>query len=268
MAGPQKAYKNMEFLTSAEARMIRILAEYLEPRVRFHKNNVENTIVMFGSARVIDRERAERELDAAREVQEKSPSPENQQRIRIAEKRLALAGYYEHARTLAKLLTAWSIERGNGKNHYYIASGGGPGIMEAANRGASEVPGGMSVGLNISLPMEQGHNPYITEALNFEFHYFFMRKFWFIYLAKAIVVFPGGFGTLDELFEVLTLIQTRKVSKKLPVVLFGKSYWQQLINFDALVENLMIHREDLNLLFFADTPEQAFEYLKSQLNDV
>lgn len=268
MAGPQKAYKNMEFLTSAEARIIRILAEYLEPRVRFHKNHVDNTIVMFGSARVIDRERAQRDLAAARQVQEKSPSPENQRRIQIAEKRLALSGYYEDARKLAKLLTQWSIEQGNGKNHYYIASGGGPGIMEAANRGASEVPGGMSVGLNISLPMEQGHNPYITEALNLEFHYFFMRKFWFIYLAKAVVAFPGGFGTLDELFEVLTLIQTRKVSKKLPVVLFGKSYWENLIHFDALVENMMIHQEDLNLLYFADTPEQAFAYLKAQLTCV
>ena len=268
MDAPPKAYKNLEFLTSAEARSIRILSEYIEPRVRFHKNKVKNTIVLFGSARTLDRQKAEAQLATAKEQQTNHPGAANDLAVRQAEKRLELSQYYEDARELARLLTQWSIERSNGKQSYYIASGGGPGIMEAANRGASEVPGGASVGLNISLPMEQGSNPYITDILNFEFHYFFMRKFWFMYLAKAVVAFPGGFGTLDELFETLTLIQTRKLNKKLPVVLYGKSYWKQLINFDFLVENMTINKADLDMIYFTDSPRDAFEYLTENLNGV
>ncbi|MCB0289521.1 MAG: TIGR00730 family Rossman fold protein [Calditrichaeota bacterium] len=267
MGQPEKAYKNLEFLNSAEARILRILSEYLEPRVRFQKQDVENTIVFFGSARLIDRDTAAAQVaDCQRQVAH-SPSAEYQHALREAEHRLKLSRYYEDARALAKLLTEWSHEKKNRKRGYLITSGGGPGIMEAANRGASEVPGGRSVGLNISIPMEQGSNPYITDELNFEFHYFFTRKFWFVYLAKALVVFPGGFGTLDELFEVLTLIQTRKVEKPLPVVLYGADYWRQLINFDFLVDNLMINPEDMNLLYFADTPEEAFQYLSRRLNN-
>ncbi len=268
MDSPPKAYKNLEFLNSAEARSLRILAEYIEPRVRFLKNEVKNTIVLFGSARTLDRQKAEAQYTAAKEQQMHRPDAANDLAVKQAKKRLELSQYYEDARELAKLLTQWSVERSNGKQSYYIASGGGPGIMEAANRGASEVPGGASVGLNISLPMEQGCNPYITDSLNFEFHYFFMRKFWFMYLAKAIVAFPGGFGTLDELFEVLTLIQTRKLNKKLPVVLYGKSYWKALINFDMLIENLTINKDDLDIIHFTDSPQEAFEYLKNNLNGV
>jgi hypothetical protein len=211
---PEKAYKNLDFLNSAEARMLRILSEYLEPRVRFHKNDVEDTIVFFGSARIWEHNKAEKAFKKSLAIYKKLPTTENLQLKTIAEKRLELSRYYEDARTLSRFLTEWSLNLGNGQRRFLVASGGGPGIMEAVNRGAFEVPGGRSVGLNISIPTEQDCNPYITEELNFEFHYFFTRKFWFIYLAKAIVIFPGGFGTLDEFFEGLTLLQTKKVNKK------------------------------------------------------
>ncbi|RMH79558.1 MAG: LOG family protein [Calditrichaeota bacterium] len=267
-AKPVKAYKNLEFLNSPEARLLRIMAEYLEPRVRFHKEGVEDTIVFFGSARVVDREQAQQELNRWKKLCEEDPSEENLHRKAIAEKRLELSRYYEDARTLSRMLTEWSLNLHNTQRRFLIASGGGPGIMEAANRGAAEVPGGRSVGLNISIPMEQNCNPYITEELNFEFHYFFMRKFWFVYLAKALVIFPGGFGTMDELWEVLTLVQTQKVRKRMPVVLYGEEYWKSVINFDVLVENLMINREDLNLIYFANSPEEAFEYLTRRLSEL
>jgi uncharacterized protein (TIGR00730 family) len=264
---PPKAYKNLDFLNSADARILRILAEYLEPRSRFRKNNVEDTIVFFGSARMIDRETAEEYLKVAEEKYQKHSSKENFRRKALAEKKLELSQYYEDAVTLARLITEWSMSIKNSRHRFLITSGGGPGIMEAANRGAAEVPGGRNVGLNISIPMEQNNNPYITEALNFEFHYFFTRKFWFVYLAKALVIFPGGFGTLDELFEVLTLLQTGKVQKRMPVVLYGETYWRQLINFDVLVDNLMVNEEDLNLMYFANTPQEAFEYLRQVLTE-
>ena len=264
---PEKAYKNLEFLTSREARIIRILAEYLEPRVRFHKQSVEDTIVFFGSSRVVDRETAEKELTQCRKKYEEAPTEEHRAALHKAEKRYEFSRYYEDARTLSRMLTEWSLNLHNTQRRFLITSGGGPGIMEAANRGASEVPGGRSVGLNISIPTEQDCNDYITDELNFEFHYFFTRKFWFIYLAKALIVFPGGFGTMDELWEVLTLLQTKKVEKKMPVVLYGEEYWKQFINFDLLVENLMIDPEDLNLIHFSNTPEEAFEYLKAKLTE-
>lgn len=262
---PPKAYKNLDFLNSAEARMLRILAEYLEPRARFHANKVEDTIVFFGSARMLDRETAEKELKTIALTVENDPSEENRQKKRVAEKRLELSQYYEDARKLSRLLTEWSMSIKNSKHRFLVTSGGGPGIMEAANRGAAEVEGGRTVGLNISIPMEQNNNPFITKELNFEFHYFFTRKFWFVYLAKALVVFPGGFGTFDELFEVLTLVQTGKVQKRMPVVLYGEDYWKGLINFDALVDNLMVDRQDLKLMHFSNTPEEAFEYLRNEL---
>lgn len=262
---PPKAYKNLDFLNSAEARVLRILAEYLEPRSRFHANKVEDTIVFFGSARMLDRESAEKQLKTIATAYEKAPSEENQRKKREAEKRLELSQYYEDARKLSRLLTEWSMSIKNSKHRFLVTSGGGPGIMEAANRGAAEVEGGRTVGLNISIPMEQNNNPFITEELNFEFHYFFTRKFWFVYLAKALVVFPGGFGTFDELFEVLTLLQTGKVQKRMPVVLYGENYWKGLINFDALVDNLMIDQQDLNLMHFSNTPEEAFEHLRKEL---
>lgn len=264
---PAKAYKNLEFLNSAEARILRILAEYLEPQSRFQRLKVKDTIVFFGSARMVDRETAEKNLARAIEIHRNDPGEENLHLKRVAEKQLELSQYYEDARTLAGLLTRWSLNLYNTQRRFLVTSGGGPGIMEAANRGAGEVPGGRSVGLNISIPMEQDCNPYITDELNFEFHYFFTRKFWFVYLAKAMVVFPGGFGTLDELFELLTLRQTRKVQKKISIVLYGEKYWKQLLNFDLMVENLMINPEDLKLIHFSNTPEEAFEYLKRELTE-
>src|SRR5581483_9836006 len=226
------AYENLEFLDSSDARPLRILAEYLEPVAHFRRQKIRDTVVFFGSAR----------------LREDSP----------------MGRYYDAARTLARLLTEWSDNLSNSSRRFVVCSGGGPGIMEAANRGAYEA-GGKTIGLNIGLPFEQFPNPYITPELSFEFHYFFMRKFWFAYLAKALVVFPGGFGTLDELMEVLTLTQTQKLAKKMGIVLYGSEYWHEIINFDALVKHGMISPEDLSLFQFADTPEQAFDILKKGL---
>ena len=263
---PPKAYKNMQFLNSRDARPLRILAEYIEPESRFRKARIRDTIVFFGSARTLDRERASAQLASAQKAAEGSGAASDLLALKQAQKQLEMAGYYEDARTLAKMLTEWSISLDDKRPPYYISSGGGPGIMEAANRGASEAQNGKSIGLNISLPMEQYPNEYITKALNFEFHYFFTRKFWFLNLARALVVFPGGFGTMDELFEALTLIQTRKLSRKLPIIIYGESFWRSLVNFDTLVENMVISPEDLDLFKFCDTPEAAFEILTSQLD--
>lgn len=226
------AYRNQGFLDTADARPLRILSEYLEPLAHFRDERIEDTIVFFGSAR----------------VHEDGP----------------MARYYDEARELARLLTQWSDGLENSGRRFVICSGGGPGIMEAANRGAYDA-GGKTVGLNIGLPFEQRPNPYITPALSFEFHYFFMRKFWFAYLAKALVVFPGGFGTLDELTEILTLVQTKKLRKKILILLYGESFWKEVINFDALVKHGMIAAEDLNLFQFADSPAAAFDFLKQGL---
>jgi uncharacterized protein (TIGR00730 family) len=252
---PTKAYRNIEFLTSPGARTLRILAEYLEPEERFQRERIENVVVFFGSARAPSRAEAERALVQARRRQ---ADPEELRRL---ETRLALAGYYEDARRLAHLLTAWALELGG--EPFVLCSGGGPGIMEAANRGAAEA-GGRSIGLNISLPHEQRPNPYITEALNLEFHYFFMRKLWFVQLACALVVFPGGFGTLDELAEVLTLIQTGR-SKGMPVLLYGRAFWEEVIDFGALERWGTIDPQDRALMSWADTPEEAFAYLQGRL---
>lgn len=228
------AYLNEQFMNSPDARALRILAEYLEPLAHFRREKVRDTIVFFGSARL------------------KEDGP--------------LARYYDGARTLAKLLTEWSEQFTNSTYRFVVCSGGGPGIMEAANRGAQDA-GGKTVGLNIGLPFEQLPNPYITPELSFEFHYFFMRKFWFAYLAKGLVVFPGGFGTMDELMEILTLVQTQKLAKKITVLLYGESYWKEIINFDALVKHGMIAAEDLNLFQYADDPATAFELLKKGLTE-
>jgi len=256
----------MEFIKSPDARAIRILAEYLEPQSRFKKYEVTDTIVFFGSSRISAPQDAKKNLDIQYKKYEESPTEENRILLLRAEKLMEMSRYYDEARTLSRLLTEWSMQLNNDHHRFLICSGGGPGIMEAANRGASDVPGGRSIGLNISIPSEQGSNPFITDELNFEFHYFFMRKFWFIYLAKALIVFPGGFGTMDELWEVLTLLQTKKVQKPMPVVMYGEDYWKNIINFDAMVENLVIEESDLNLIYFADTPEEAFEYLKDRLS--
>src|SRR5437667_809131 len=258
------AYLYPDFLESAEARPIRSLSEYLEPLRRFREQKIQDTVVFFGSARVASRERAELAL---RTLRARGVSDADEQYIKELNKiRRALewARYYEDARELARLLTAWSRSLQSENHRFVVTSGGGPGIMEAANRGAREA-GGKTIGLNIRLPFEQGANPYITDGLHFEFHYFFMRKFWFAYLAKALVVFPGGFGTCDELFEILTLVQTDKLSKQIHVILYGSNYWDQVLNLGPMAEWGAIADADTELLHHADTPQDAFEQLRAHL---
>lgn len=258
---PEKAYKNLAFLNSPDARHLRILAEFVEPQARFRRHKIRDTLVFFGSARMQAPEDAEAKLAAARAMP--GDSPEREARLAEAERAQRLATYYAEAEDLAARLTEWSRTVHNG-HRFIICSGGGPGIMEAANRGALR-GGGPTVALNISLPMEQAPNRYQTPELAFEFHYFFVRKFWFVYLAKAIVVFPGGFGTLDETFELLTLIQTQKTAKQMPIVLYGSSFWRQLINFDLLKEWGVISPQDLDLFRFCDTVDEAYDYLVAEL---
>jgi len=256
MSSPEKAYKNLEFLNSPQARTVRILCEYEEPRRRFREHNVEDTIVCFGSARTMPAEAAERLLVEARASGDASA-------ITLAKGKLRSSRFYEDARVLAREMTQWSVDRGG--REYLICTGGGPGIMEAANRGAADANGGRSVGLGISLPFEESLNPYITPGLDFEFHYFFTRKYWFMYLAKALIVFPGGFGTLDELMELLTLIQTRKVKKQMPIVLFGTEYWDDVLNVEKMVEWGTISPKDLDLMYRSDSVDDAVAYLTSKL---
>lgn len=265
---PIKAYHNQGFLNSSDGRIIRILCEYIEPQNRFNRFNVKDTIVFFGSARSLSKETATENLEKIEHQiqQTKAPSSELKEGYEKAKRDLIISRYYEDARALAEKLTHWSKNLDNGDRRFIIASGGGPGIMEAANRGASEARG-MSAGLNISLPFEQFPNPYISRELSFEFHYFFIRKFWFVYLAKALVVFPGGFGTIDEIFELLTLIQTKKVKKPMPTVIYGPEYWNEIVNFEGLVKWGMISPEDLDLFKFCDNVDQAFEYLTTELTN-
>jgi uncharacterized protein (TIGR00730 family) len=258
------AYLYPEFLESDEARPLRILSEYLEPLRRFKQQKIQDTVVFFGSARVDSRERAERALRMLRARGVDDADKQYETELNKSRKALEWARYYEEARELARTLTAWSLNI-QGENHrFVVTSGGGPGIMEAANRGAREA-GGKTIGLNIRLPFEQGANPYITEGLLFEFHYFFMRKFWFAYLAKALVIFPGGFGTCDELFEILTLVQTDKLSKKIEVILYGRDYWDQVLDFKPMAEWGAIAEKDLDLFHYCDTPSDAFERLRAHL---
>ena len=257
------AYENPEFLKTPDARPIRILAEYLDPLRRFRKENIQDTVVFFGSARVHSRQRAERAL---RVLQRKRGRKAADHALLLKRSRKAVewSRYYEEARELAYMLTEWSLSLEEPRRRFVVCSGGGPGIMEAANRGASEA-GGKTVGLNIRLPFEQGPNRYITPGLHFEFHYFFMRKFWFAYLAKALVIFPGGFGTLDEMFEILTLAQTKKLSKKLLVILYGNEYWNEVFDLKPLAEWGAIADADLDLLCRVESVEDAFEELKKHL---
>jgi uncharacterized protein (TIGR00730 family) len=227
---PPLAYKDADFLDSDDARSLRILAEYLQPLRTFRREHINDTIVFFGSAR----------------LREDGP----------------LGRYYVEARELARLVTEWSKGLPLGSQRFIVCSGGGGGIMEAANRGAADARG-KTIGLNIGLPHEQRPNPYITRGLSFEFHYFFMRKLWFAHLARALVVFPGGFGTLDELTEILTLAQTRKLDRKIAIVLYGSSYWNEILNFEALVRHEVIGREDLDLFHFADDPPTALGLLRA-----
>jgi uncharacterized protein (TIGR00730 family) len=258
------AYLDRDFLDSEEARPLRILAEYLEPLRRFRAQNIQDTVVFFGSARIHSREHAEAALAKLMHRLTGTVPPESDEGIIRGRKAVEWSRYYEDARELAGLLTAWSRELAAPHHRFVVTSGGGPGIMEAANRGAKEA-GGKTVGLNIKLPFEQGPNRYITQGLHFEFHYFFMRKFWFAYLAKALVIFPGGFGTLDEMFEILTLMQTEKLAKQIQVILYGSEYWDRILDLDPMADWGAIGAHDLKLLQRADTPEAAFELLKAHL---
>jgi uncharacterized protein (TIGR00730 family) len=264
MAQQPVAYLNPEFLDSNEGRPIRILSEYLEPLRRFKLQRIQDTVVFFGSARVDSRERAERALRTLRARGVSAADDHYESELRRSRRKVEWARYYEDARELARMLTAWSLSLQSENHRFVVTSGGGPGIMEAANRGAREA-GGKTIGLNIRLPFEQGANPYITDGLHFEFHYFFMRKFWFAYLAKALVIFPGGFGTCDELFEILTLAQTDKLSKQIGVVLYGSEYWKAALDLKPMVEWGAIAEEDLDLIHHADTPAEAFDWLRDHL---
>jgi uncharacterized protein (TIGR00730 family) len=273
------AYENANFLNGPDGRLLRIVAEYSEPLSRFRRERIQDTVVFFGSARFRGREEANHELELLENTGSARPAPSEEQpasppeiaagRATDLQRKRAVAAvemarYYEDARRLAHMLTSWSKTIPSRRHRFVVTSGGGPGIMEAANRGAYEA-GGKTVGMNIRLPFEQFPNPYVTPALNFEFHYFFMRKLWFAYLAKALVVFPGGFGTLDEMFEILTLAQTEKLAKKITVVIYGPEYWKKVFNLDVLVDTGAISPKDIELFRFADTPEQAFEILREGL---
>ena len=257
------AYHDEDFLESPDARPLRILAEYLEPLRRFRQESIQDTVVFFGSARVHSREHAEGALLKLKSSSGRRTAA-HQAALKRGRKAVEWSRYYEDARTLARTLTEWTLSLEEPRRRFVVCSGGGPGIMEAANRGAHEA-GGKTIGLNIRLPFEQGPNEYVTEDLHFEFHYFFMRKFWFAYLAKSLVIFPGGFGTLDEMFEILTLAQTRKLSKKLLVILYGSDYWNEVFDLRPLVEWGAISEQDLGLLCRVDSPTAAFEELKTFL---
>ena len=260
------AYQDPEFLESEEARPLRILAEYQEPLRRFKAQNIQDTVVFFGSARIHSRESAEQALERLERRFGSRPPEEPDEHLLRGRKAVQWSRYYEEARQLAHMLTEWTTTLDSVHHRFVVTSGGGPGIMEAANRGAHEA-GGKSIGLNIKLPFEQGANRFISDGLQFEFHYFFMRKFWFAYLAKALVIFPGGFGTLDEMFEILTLMQTEKLDKQIQIILYGTEYWDPILHLEPMAEWGAIGPGDLQLLQRADTPEHAFALLKKHLTE-
>jgi hypothetical protein len=259
-----KAYNNYEFMNSPQARPLRVLAEFLEPHARFRKNRVHNTVVFFGSARIIPEKVAEFEYKTleSRLNESENPSKKLRQDLKAAEKSLRMSRYYSEAALLSQRLTEWFRSE---NINFHVCSGGGPGIMEAANLGATKAKG-TSVGLNISLPAEQVPNPYQTRELACEFHYFFIRKFWFFYLSKALVIFPGGYGTMDELFELLTLIQTKKTQKKLPVVLYDSAFWDSVVDFGSLEKWGVIDSSDLDLFEICDTVDDALNFLKKEIS--
>lgn len=263
MKKPVKAYQDDNFLNSSDGRSIRMLTEYLQPKSKFKKFKVMDTIVFFGSARLKSKRDALKEFNKVKNSNPKKT--ENfAKKLREAQLHVDMSKYYEDAVELSKRLTEWSLNLETNANRFIVCTGGGPGIMEAANRGAKKA-GGYSVGLNISIPFEQYVNKYVTPDLSFEFHYFFMRKFWFAYLSKALIIFPGGFGTMDELFEILTLVQTEKIKKKLAVIIYDRKYWEKIFNFDALVDMGMISRSDLNLLTMCDTLDEAYDKIIKHL---
>ena len=261
----EKAYHNREFLDSSSARPIRLLSEFLEPQQQLRREGVRDTIVFFGSARIKSKKVCQIFLNEVKKKQNKSKKLKTKYNKILEDiyTDLNMSRYYEDAVQLSKMLTRWSQSLRE-PNRFIVCSGGGPGIMEAANKGAI-LAKGKSMGLNISLPFEQEPNPFITPALNFEFHYFFMRKFWFVYLSKAFIMFPGGFGTMDEMMEVLTLVQTQKLRKKVTMVLYGKDFWNTIINFNALVQMKVISKKDLKLFKIIDKPLDAFNYIVTEL---
>lgn len=260
-----KAYEDINFLKGKDGRDIRILSEYAEPNSRFRKEMIEDTIVFFGSARIKSREEAKKIFQKVEAKIKNLKVKNNKLKEELAKAKVGyeMSKYYEESYRLAKLLTKWSIKL-NSHKRFVVCSGGGPGIMEAANKGATAA-GGKSIGLNISLPHEQLPNPYISDELNFEFHYFFMRKFWFVSLASAMVIFPGGFGTMDEMVEVLTLLQSKKIEKKVTVVLYGEDYWKKIINFPEMIRLGVISKSDMKLFKYCNSPEETFEYLRAEL---
>jgi len=258
------AYENEPFLNSPDGRILRMLAEYQEPLARFRREQIQDTVVFFGSARFQGRKDADNNLAVVSQNHTGESATKLEQDLKLAQAGVDMARYYEDARKLAHMLTKWSIQIPARRHRFVVTTGGGPGIMEAANLGAHEA-GGKTIGLNIQLPFEQHPNQYITPALNFQFHYFFMRKFWFAYLAKGLVIFPGGFGTMDELFEILTLAQTDKLAKKILVIIYGSEYWKRVINFQAFVDAGTVSPQDVELFKIVDNPEEAFEFLRDGL---
>lgn len=248
-------------MASDDARALRILAEYIEPQTRLRRARVDNTVVFFGSARILPQDVATAQLNALENRGRNGGSPAGTEELKPACMAVEMARYYEEARELARLITRWSLSLGRGKHFLAVCSGGGPGIMEAANRGAAEA-GGLSIGLNIKLPFEQKPNPYITPELSFLFKYFFMRKLWFAQPARALVVFPGGYGTMDEMWEFLTLVQTHKMGHHVIILLYGEEFWRKAINFNWLLEAGTVTEEEMKLIHFVNTPKEAFEALK------
>jgi uncharacterized protein (TIGR00730 family) len=262
---PELSYHNYKFLEGNDARSLRILAEYLEPQARLRREGVKNTVVFFGSARILPRDVAMRKLnDLTRKSRNGDGRPKPAE-VRAARRAVQMSRYYEECREVARLLTVWSLSLKHGPNFLVVCSGGGPGIMEAANRGAAEA-GGKSIGLNITLPVEQMPNPYITPELSLQFKYFFMRKLWFAQPAQALIVFPGGFGTMDEMWEFLTLRQTNKMRNRASIILYGEKYWKRVINFEVMIQSGTVNREDMKLISFVNTPAQAIKILKSDLS--
>jgi uncharacterized protein (TIGR00730 family) len=265
---PRVPHKDEAFLQSTPGRPLRILAEYLHPLVQLRKEGIGDTIVMFGSARIESRESCDARLKRLKHVRAaKLPAAEkagHRTALRHARSALEMSRYYEEARALSHKITSWALTLGPRPRRFVICSGGGPGIMEAANRGAIEA-GGKSIGLSIELPNEQFANAYISEELSFNFHYFFMRKLWFAQIAKALIVFPGGFGTMDELWEMLTLLQTDKLPKHNIILIYGRKYWDEVLNWRAMVRWGTINQEDYNLLQFADTVDEAFDHIRAGL---
>jgi hypothetical protein len=261
---PLVAYQDHQFLESSDARTLRFLSEYLEPQARLRRAGIHHTVVFFGSARIIPREEANRKLEELESSRKDSDTVSLEAELKKARRDLEMSQYYEDARELSRLVTAWALSLQQDSSFLVVCSGGGPGIMEAANRGASEA-GGKSIGLNIKLPAEQRPNAFVSPDLSFLFRYFFMRKLWFAQPARALVAFPGGFGTLDELFEMLTLIQTHKMGHRVMIVLYASDYWKRAINFDYFLEAGTISEEDMKLIRYADTPQEAFAVIKEDL---